>query len=110
MYSQATQSGQFPILLIADARNEEIRLRWAPTNIETWELASQNGYRLTRIEESGTEIVLAENLRPIPKLAWKALIDTIEFAALYPAALYDEEFREPKLVEGTDPLAEDYET
>ncbi|MEL6143391.1 MAG: hypothetical protein AAFU67_17440, partial [Bacteroidota bacterium] len=91
--SQLLAQGGYPVKLIADARDGEIRLRWAPIDQETWLLGVENGYRLERMHADGTQkVILAENIRPFPLNDWEPIGDTLELALMYAGALYSEDF------------------
>ncbi|PHI19344.1 hypothetical protein CEQ90_13385 [Lewinellaceae bacterium SD302] len=96
------------VRMIADARDGEIRLRWAPIDLKNWEIGNQYGYRLWRTDQAnGQEIILSENLLPAPVEAWKPVVDTIPYAGLYAAALYDEDSWTAKLSDGATGTPED---
>ena len=60
-----TAQSDYPVQLLTDARDGEIRLRWAPTDFTTWDVANQRGYRLERMSADGNVKVLATALRPL---------------------------------------------
>lgn len=92
--SSVAAQDSYPLRVIGDARDGEIRLRWAPLDDATWERANQAGYRLERVElGTGATTVLAENLRPLRVNEWDNLLDSIPPAAMYYGALYSEDLQ-----------------
>ncbi|MEM9835267.1 MAG: fibronectin type III domain-containing protein [Bacteroidota bacterium] len=84
----------YPLRLIADPRDGEIRLRWAPLDEASWELGNRQGYRLERVtNSSGVRETLATSLRPLSVNEWGVLLDTIPAATMYYGALYSEDLQ-----------------
>lgn len=67
------------------ADHDNILLRWAPANIKIFTEASKKGFKLTRIDEQGTEKVVASQIKPIPlsdSVFWNKLLNSNKTSAL----------------------------
>ncbi len=87
------------IRLKSRAVGNQILLRWAPANYQSWELGNKYGYTLTRqtifrgderVDEK--PLVLKKSIKPFPLDDWKVLMD-IPYAPIAAQALYGESFQ-----------------
>jgi uncharacterized protein len=78
-----------------------MHIRWIPTNLYTWYLGNQVGYRvrrMMRLDRSGRELtpqemhsshkVIHDHLLPLPQNEWLPLIDQSPMAGVVQAAMY----------------------
>ena len=71
-------------------KQNEILLRSAPANTQMFDLANKNGYKITRIDEAGNNIVLESALKPYQKedTIWLSLLKKGDNAIFAVNALY----------------------
>lgn len=71
-------------------KQNEILLRWVPTNKQVFDIAVKNGYKITRSDESGNKVILNESLKPYQKedTVWMSLLRKNDNAVLAVNALY----------------------
>jgi len=82
-------------LLAATDENNHVVLRWAPTNVASWEQGIQSGYnvlRFTIADQNGTEIPtedlgttavnIALGLKPIPEAQWEPMAAVSDMAGV----------------------------
>lgn len=112
----ACLSGQSTLSLKGIYTGSEIRLRWVPTDLTTWQRGNAAGYRLERFTTSrqgqplsSTEVaasrrVLSERLQPMPEDTFLLWADTRDPAGVAAAALYQDTFVVEGL--GNNPLAQ----
>lgn len=96
------------IKAIAQPFVDSITVRWAPTNQNLWKLANQSGYNLNRLtfyrngkyltkeERKASAIQLATGLKPLPKEAWRPIVEGDDMAFLAAGMLYGEDFDVPE--------------
>lgn len=101
VYSQPTS---LSIKTIATTDGNDITLRWAPLDYETWAWGNEHGYRVERvtIEENSQPLsqsaqmasftVLVSNLKPLPENDWEGIADTSDIAGVAAGAIYGESF------------------
>lgn len=72
-------------------KEKEILLRWAPSSKAVFDAGVKNGYKITRTDNSGNTVVVAESVKPYSKEdeAWGPLIKTKNGAVLAVSVLYD---------------------
>ncbi len=71
-------------------KQNEILFRWVPVNRQVFDLANKNGYKITRVDESGNSIVLEQALKPYQKedTIWFSLLKKGDNAIFAVNALY----------------------
>ncbi|MEO0788780.1 MAG: hypothetical protein AAFY36_08965 [Bacteroidota bacterium] len=94
-----SDGSEYPAIILADPREGNIRLRWAPTAFEWWEAGNASGYSLYRSEAGtpGSLVLLGEDFMPISLPDWRAITDTLEPALMYAGALYSEDLLDPSV-------------
>ena len=72
-------------------KENEILLRWVPVSKTVFDAGVKNGYKITRTDNSGNTVVIAEAVKPYAKEdeAWNSLLKTKDGAALAVGVLYD---------------------
>lgn len=89
----------YPAIILADSRSEGIRLRWAPTTFELWEIGNANGYSIYRSEPNmpDSRKLLGNDFTPLPLSEWRPITDTLQAALMYAGALYSEDLINPEV-------------
>jgi uncharacterized protein len=88
------------VRVIANPKENEIMLRWAPTTPPAWQYANQYGYTVQRITlvrnnvplKVREKITLAQAIMPQPLAAWEAEVKKNKYAAVAAQALYGKRF------------------
>lgn len=72
-------------------KEKEVLLRWVPVSKIIFDAGVKNGYKITRTDNSGNTVVIAEAVKPYAKEdeVWNSLLKTKDGAALAVGVLYD---------------------
>jgi len=87
------------IEVIARAQEDEILLRWAPTNFASWHYLNQHGYTIERYTVTKDSVLLSPPIRialvpypikPKPLEEWETLAEKNDYAAVAAQVIYGE--------------------
>lgn len=72
-------------------KEKEILLRWAPSSKAVFDAGVKNGYKITRTDNTGNTVVVAEAIKPYEKNneAWNSILKAKDGAVLAVSVLYD---------------------
>jgi hypothetical protein len=89
IYGQQTQTEiQNDILLISKGTPEGIALRWAPTNVRTWQMGIEHGYTIERMTvDTNIYLPLGPGIfKPLPASDWPKAAEGEEINYMHAAA------------------------
>jgi len=104
---------------LAQAEQDQIKIRWAPDKALLWQYANQTGYQIERVtlkDENGATLSPKARLASAKKWdiilpqgpeVWRKMTDTSEIAGMGAAALYGEELSVEELSDS--PVVETYQ-
>ena len=100
LFSQIKDSSK-SIFAIAEVKNNEVVIRWAPINYSAWEAGNKSGYKIirSRVDYTGikpveTKQVSADTIKPFTLKKWKSNFPkNHKYAPIAAQALYGKKFQ-----------------
>lgn len=77
-------------------KKNTVLLRWVPVNKEIFEFGRKNGYKISRTDDNGIEVVIAESIKPYSKddPSWKQIMKSSPSAPVIFMGLFNNSSKE----------------
>ncbi len=102
--AQVGEGERLGIFLLGESLDTTVRIRWAPSNLNTWQWGLENGYRLSRftlanngVRDSiqgviASKVVLDSLILPLPENNWSNVDATSDQINIAKGAIYSPSF------------------